>query len=227
MNRDLRPHTWARPFQDRYGDAIEWRAGPLPDLRDKRPQAGDAEVVVRLFEVDGARDLRVHRRAAQFFGGVFLPDGCLHERRPGEEKPAALGHEHVIGHDRQIGAAGDTHAHDGGDLRDAHRRHDGVVAKDAAEVVLVGEDVFLQRQEDARRVDEVERRDAIFHRDGLRAENLLRGHREKRAGFHGRVVGDDHAQASGDSAKPRDGAGRRCSAPFFVHLKGSEEGQFE
>ena len=100
-------------------------------------------MVVRLLEVDGAGDLRVHGRAAKFFGGIFLADGCLHQRRAGEEEAAALGHEHVIGHHGEIGAAGDAHAHDRGDLRNAHCGHHGVVAEDAAEVVLIGKDVLL------------------------------------------------------------------------------------
>ena len=77
------------------------------------------------------------------------------------------------------------------------RAHDGVVAEDAAEVVGVGEDVFLQGKKDAGGVDEVERGDAVLDGDGLRAENLLGGHGEEGAGFHGGVVGDDHAQAAG------------------------------
>ena len=32
----------------------------------------------------------------------------------------------------------------------------------------------------------------ILHRDILRADHFFRGHREKRSGLHGRVVGDDH-----------------------------------
>ena len=55
----------------------------------------EAGFVVGLAEVDGAADRGVHRRAAQFFGGNLLPDGRLHQRRPGQEQPAALGHQHV------------------------------------------------------------------------------------------------------------------------------------
>ena len=149
-------------------------------------------MIVRFFEVDGAGDLRVHGRAAQFFGRVFLADGCLHQRRAGEKEAAAFGHEHVIGHHGQIRAAGDAHAHDRGDLRNAHCRHDGVVAEDAAEVVLVGKDVFLQGQKDAGGIDEVDRRDAVLDRDGLGADDLLGGHGKEGAGFDGGVVGDDH-----------------------------------
>ena len=121
----------------------------MAQLRDQRTQPREAEMVVGLLEVDGAGDFGVHGGAAQLFGGVLLPDGGLHQRGSGEKEAAAFGHQHVVGHDREIRAAGDAHAHDGGDLRDAHGGHDGVVAEDAAEVVLIGEDIFLQREEDA------------------------------------------------------------------------------
>ncbi len=111
---------------------------------------------------------------------------------PGEEESAAVGHKDVVAHYRQVSAAGDAHAHDGGDLRNALGRHDGVVAEDAAEVVGVGEDIFLQRQEDAGGIDEIDGRDVIIEGDVLRANDLLGRHREKRAGFHGGVVGDEH-----------------------------------
>ena len=125
----------------------------------------------------------------------------------------------MVGHDGQIGAAGDAHAHDGGDLRDAHGGHARVVAEDAAEVVLVGEDVFLQRQEDAGGVDEIEGGEMVLHRDVLRAENLLGGHGEEGAGLHGGVVGDDHAEAAGDAAEAADDAGGGGAAPLGIHVK--------
>ncbi len=77
------------------------------------------------------------------------------------------------------------------------RAHDGVVAEDAAEIVGIGKHVFLQREKHAGGIDEIEGRNAIFERDGLRAQNLLRRHGEEGAGFDGGVVGDDHAEASG------------------------------
>ena len=88
-------------------------------------------------------------------------------------------------------------------LRDALRREDGVVAEDPAEVVLVGEDLVLHRQEDARRVDEVDQRQAVLGRRSLGAEDLLDRHREERAGLHGGVVGDDHDPPAGDRADRR------------------------
>ena len=122
---------------------------------------------------------------------------------PGKKKPAAFGHQDVIAHHRQIRAARDAHAHDGGDLRNAHGAHHGVVAEDAAEIVGVGKDVFLQRQKNAGGIDQVDRGDVIFDGDILRANHFFRGQREERAGFHRGVVGDDHHQPPGRRARVR------------------------
>ena len=176
-------------------------------------------MVIWLFEVDSAGDLRVHRRAPQFFGGVFLADGGFDQRRAGEKKAAAFGHQHVIRHHWQIRAARHAHAHNGGDLRDAHSGHARVVAEDATEVILVGEDILLQRQEDAGGVDKVKRRDAVLHGDVLRAQHLLRGHGKECAGLHCGVVGDDHAQTSADPTQSADDASSGSSAPLVIHAK--------
>src|SRR5208282_1953945 len=123
--------------------------------------------------------------------------------------------------------SGDTHAHDGGDLRDAHGRHDRIVAEDAAEIVGVREDVFLQREEDSGRVDEVDRRDAIFDGDVLRPDNFLRGHGKEGASFDGGVVHDEHDHPGLDAGESGDDAGGGGAAPFFVHFVRGIEAEFE
>ena len=166
-------------------------------------------------------------RAAQFFGGCFLADGGLHQRGPGEKKPAAFGHQNVIAHHRQIRAARDAHAHDRRDLRDAHRAHHGVVAEDAAEIVRVGKNVLLQREKNAGGIHQIDCGDAIFDGDVLRANHFLGGHREKRAGFHGGVVRDDHHEPACDAAEPGDRARSGRAAPFLVHFVGGVDAQLE
>ncbi len=189
--------------------------------------AGKAGVVVGLAEIDGAADLGVHFCAAQLFGGNFLADCGLHERGTGEKEPGAFGHEDVIGHDGKIGTACDAHAHDCGELRNAHGGHHGVIAEDAAEIVGVREDVFLERQKNAGGIDEINYGNAIFDGDVLRADDLFCGHREEGAGFYGGVVGDDHKFAAANLGESGDGARRRRAAPFFVHFVSGVEGEFE
>ena len=187
----------------------------------------EAGFVIGLAEIDGAADLRVHFCAAEFFGGSFLADGGLHQRGTGEEEAGAFGHQDVIAHDREIRAAGDAHAHDGGDLRDAHGAHDRVVAENAAEIVSVGEDVFLQRKKNAGGVDEINCGDAIFDGDILRANYFFRGHGEEGAGFYGGVVGDEHERAAADAGQAGDCACAGRAAPFFVHFPGGVDAKLE
>ena len=119
----------------------------------------------------------------------------------------------IAGHVR---AAGRARAHDDGDLRDSERGQASLVEEDPAEVVAVGEDLRLEREERAARVDEVEARQTVLPRDLLCAEMLLHGERVVRAAFHRRVVGDDHALPALDDADPGDDPGRRCVAVVQV-----------
>ena len=137
---------------------------------DERTQPRQTSVVVRFAIVGRAADFGVHPRAAELLGIGRLPDGSLHQGRASQIDLTAFGHEHGVGEHGQIGAAGDAVAHDGGVLWNAHRRDDGIVAEDAPEVVLVGEDFILQGQEDARRIDQINQRQAKSRRDALRAQ---------------------------------------------------------
>ena len=166
----------------------------------QRANAFEAGLVVGFAKIHRAAHLRVHFRAAQFFRRDALPDGRLHQRRAGEKKSRALGHQDVIAHHGQISAARHAHAHDGGDLRNAHGAHHRVIAKDAAEVVRIRENVFLQRQKNACGIDQVDRRDMVFDGDVLRADHFLGGHREKCAGFYRGVIRDDHHQTARDAS---------------------------
>ena len=50
---------------------------------------------------------------------------------------------------------------------------------------------------------------------------------KKRAGFHGRVVGDDHARNAGDIPDAGDGAGGGNVSPLLVHLVGGPKPDFK
>ncbi len=75
----------------------------------------------------------------------------------------------------------------------AELRHRRLVEEDPAEVLAVGEDLVLQRQERAAGVDEVDARQPVLQRDLLRAQVLLDRHRVVGAALDGGVVGDDDA----------------------------------
>ncbi len=194
---------------------------------DQAADAGEAGVVVGLVVVDGPADRGVHRGAAEVLVRDVLADRRLDQSRAGQVEARALGHQHGVAEDRQIRPPRDAVAHDRGDLRDAPRRQDGVVAEDPAEVVVVGEDLVLHRQEHARGVDQVDQGQAVPAGDLLGAEDLLDRHREARARLDRRVVGDDHHAAADDPADPRDHPRPRRPAPLVVHLVAGPEAQLQ
>ena len=71
------------------------------------------------------------------------------------------------------------------------------------------------------------RRDTIFERDILRADNFLRGHREKSPSFHGGVVHDQHDHAAMHPSESGDDTRRGSASPFLVHLVRRVESEFE
>ncbi len=169
----------------------------------------------------------MHGGAAEVFVADGLADGRFDQRGAGEIQTTALRHEQFVAQDGQVAAAGHAVAEDGRELRHAGRRDDGVVAEDAAEVVLVGKNLVLERQEDAGAVHEVDERQAVFQGDALGAERLLAGHRKEGAGLDRGVVGDDHHGPALDGADPGDDAGRRGAAPVAVHAPGRPQAEFK
>ena len=150
----------------------------------------------------------------------------LHERRAGEEDRALLAHDHrLVAHRRHVGAARGARAHHAGDLRDRALRHRGLVVEDPAEVLAVGEDLVLQRQERAAGVDEVDAGQAVLQRDLLRAQVLLDGHGVVGAALDGGVVRDHDDLATVHHADAADdpGAGRVA----VVQLLRGQRGQLE
>src|SRR4029077_3394548 len=165
----------------------------------------------------------MHFRAAEFFSGSFLADRGLHQCGACQKKSGTFGHQDVIAHDGKICATGYTHAHDRGELRNAHGGHDGVVAKDAAKIVGIGKNVFLKGEKNAGRIDEVDCRKLVFDGDVLRAYYFLGGHWEECGGFYGGVIGDDHEETATNSGEAGDSSCGGSAAPFFVHFECGKE----
>ena len=89
------------------------------------------------------------------------------------------------------------------------RRHPRLVEEDPAEVIAIGEDLGLKRQERAARVDEIDAGQSVLERDFLRAQVLPDGHRIVGPALDGRVVGDDQDLAAGHAPDAGDDPGRR------------------
>ncbi len=173
----------------------------------------------------------MHVAAAEVLGGDHLTGRRLHQRRAAEEDRALVAHDHrLVAHRRDVGTAGGARAHHAGDLRDAARRQVGLVEEDPTEVLAVGEDLVLHRQEGAARVDEVDARQPVLQGHGLRAQVLLDRHRVVGAALDGRVVRDDDDLAAVHPADAGDdsGAGHRVVvAVGAVHPEGGHRAQLE
>ena len=176
--------------------------------------------------IDDAGDPGVHIAAAEFLGADHFAGGRLHQRRAAEKDRALVAHDDgFVAHRRHVRAARGARTHDHGDLRNAGRRHVGLVVEDAAEVFGVGKHFVLARQVRAARIHEVDAGQPVFFGDALRAQVLLDGDRVVRAALHRRVVADDHAFAAGDAADAGDDAGARRFVA--VHAEGRERRQLE
>ncbi len=194
-----------------------------PDLANSL----QAKWIVRKTFVDRTADAGVHFGTAERFVIDLLTNRTFHKSRSGEVKPASFGHEKLIAKNRQISAAGNAVTHDRGELRNSRGTQYGVVAKDAAEIVFVWKNVFLKRQENAGRIDQIHKRQSILPRDSLCAENLFCGRRKERTGFDRGIVSDDHRAATGDCADTGDDTCSWRTAPLIVHLMTGPETELE
>ena len=154
--------------------------------------------------VGHARDAGVDVGAAQVLGAdLFAGRGFDQRRAADEDRARAFDDDRLVAHRRHVGAAGGTRAHDHGHLGDAVRRQVGLVEEDPPEVLAVGKDVGLQRQEGAAGVDQVDARQAVLLGDFLQAQVFFDRHRVVRAAFDGGVVGDDGHLFAFDRADAR------------------------
>ena len=176
--------------------------------------------------VGDARVAGVDVAAAELLGGDVLAGRRLHERRPAEEDRAGLLHDdRLVAHRRDVGAAGGARAHHHRDLRDPLGRQPRLVVEDAAEVLAIGEDLGLHRQEGAARVDEIDAGQAVVQRDLLRPQVLLHRERIVGAALDRRVVGDDQHLAARHPADAGDQPGARRLA--VVEAGGGERRDLE
>ena len=168
----------------------------------------------------------MHVRAAELLGADLLARRGLHERRAAEKDGAGAAHDHgLVAHRGHVGTTGRARAHDRRELRDARGRHARLVVEDAPEMVAVREDLGLQRQECAARVDEVHAGQLVLGCDLLRAQVLLDRERVVGAALDGGVVGDDHALlAVHDADAGHDARPRRIAV---VHAVSGERRELE
>ena len=176
--------------------------------------------------IGDAGDAGVGVAAAELLGRHLLAGRRLHERRASQEDRALVLHDDgLVAHGRDVGAARRAGAQHDGHLRQARRRHARLVVEDAAEVIAVGEDLGLQRQERSARIDEVDAGQAVLERDLLRAQVLLHGERVVGAALHRGVVGDHDGVAAGDL--PDAGDDPRARGLVVVAAPGRQRADLE
>src|SRR2546425_3994521 len=156
--------------------------------------------------------------SAQRFRIHHLPGRPFDEIRPAQtHERGAFDHEDDVRQRRQIRATRNAGPHHRGNLRHLEiAPHDRVVVEDPGCTILTREDPTLIRQVHARRVDQIDDRDALAHGDLLRAQDLPDRLRPPRPRFDGRVIRNDHHGASTDTAQPGHDAGRRRLAVVLI-----------
>ena len=165
-------------------------------------------------------------RPAQILRADFLAGRRLHQRRPAEEdRPGPLDNDRLVAHRRDIGSARRAGAHHHGDLRDPARRHPRLIVEDPPEVLPIGEDVGLERQECPARIDEVEAGQMVLGGDLLGAQVLLNCQRVVGATLDRGIIGDDHHLLPGDDADPGDDP--RAGGLAVVHPPGGERAELQ
>ena len=115
---------------------------------------GEGVLVVFGEVVGDARAAGVDVGAAELFRRYFFAGCRLDEGRTAEEdRTRTLDYDDLVAHRGDVRPTCRATAHHGGDLGYALRAHLRLVVEDAPEVFAVGEDLVLQRQERATRVD--------------------------------------------------------------------------
>ena len=190
------------------------------------PADGQRVLVIEGVVVGDARLNGVHLGAAELLRRHHLAGRGLHQRRAAEkDRAGALHDDRLVAHRGHVGAARGARPHHQRHLRDPLRRELRLVVEDAAEVLAIGKDLVLERQEGAAGVDEIEARQPVLERDLLGAEVLLHGHRVVRAALDRRVVGDDDAGRPLDTADAGDDPRARRIA--VIQALGRERVQLE
>lgn len=208
------------------------RFTPFPRRRTTRTQvrhdrAHDRQGVEIIFRqvVGDAGDVGMDHCATEFLGADLLACRRLDQRRTAEKDRTGATHDHhFVAHRRHIRTASGARPHNCGDLRDAFGGHTRLIVENPPEVIAVGEDLCLKRQEGAAAIDKIDAGEIILLSDLLSAQMLFDRQRIVRTALHRRIVGDDHHLAPGDAPDAGDDTGGRnrliidlvrCQRPNF------------
>ena len=162
----------------------------------------------------------------QLFRCHHFTCGRFHQGRATQKDGALLPYnDALIRHRRYISATGSTGAHDHSDLRNACGRESGLVVEDAAKVFFIGEDFILTRQIGTARIYQIDTRQIVLPCNLLGTEMFFHCHREVGAALYRRIVGNDQALLTADSADACDDAGGRDAV--VIHVVGGKLGELQ
>ena len=136
-------------IKERFDRLPQRHFGPLHPVQrrhDAPRQRQCMRVILRIVVCDTAA-ARMRVRPAEFLRRHDFTCGRLHERRSAQEDRALVAHDdRLVGHSGDIGPTGRARSHDDSDLRNARRRHVGLVVENAPEVLAVRKNFGLVRQ---------------------------------------------------------------------------------
>ena len=133
--RDRRPDTSVLRRWRTGSDELRVRADRPRQSADDAARDAERMCVVLGQVIDDAGNPGVHFAAAEFLGADHFAGGGFHQRRTAEKNRALVADDDgFVAHRRHVSAAGSARTHDHRDLRNASRRHVGLVEEDAAEM---------------------------------------------------------------------------------------------
>ena len=160
------------------------------------------------------------------FARVFADRG-LDQRRTRQIDRRPVAHQHnMFRQARQVGAARGRRPMNNGDLRNPRRRQPGLVGKAAS---ALDKDLGLVQQVGATGLDQMDQRQLVFARDGLRPQGLLQTHRGDGAALERAVAGRYQAALAADNADADDATAAVDAglAVVVVHAQTGQGTEFE
>ena len=152
----------------------------------------------------------MHICATERLGADFLPRRRLHQWRTAQKDgPLTTDDDGLVGHCRHVGPARGAGTHYHCNLGNSGSRHIGLVEKNAAEMLPVGEYLILSRQIGAPGINQVDTGQAVLLRYRLRSEMFFDRNRVVGATLDGGVIDDQHAVAAVNLAHSRDDSSAR------------------
>ena len=180
--------------------------------------------IVGHFVIRNTAYIAMRIRPPQPFVVHFLPDSGFDQVGTRQkDATVALNNEGFVGHDGQVGTAGNTRPHNGRDLNDSHGGHAGIVTENPTKMLFVCKYFVLHGQVDSSTVHQVNNGQTVFHGNFLGSQVFFAGDGEPGPRLDGWVVGHHHAKSVLDSSQNHHHTAGRAP-PFLFELTPAGQG---